>query len=177
MIEADVVLDAAVPTAELLAERYAAQVHRFAAMVCRDRAQSEDLAQDAMLKAMRGLARFDPSRGSIEAWLWRIVLNAARDANRAGSRAEALWERLVGREPPGAAEDTESIVLRRIGDAELLEHVRRLPRRYQTLIALRFGAGLSYQEMGELLGEGRSALRQATRRALLRLRAQLEETT
>jgi RNA polymerase sigma-70 factor, ECF subfamily len=175
MIEADVIVDAAVPTPEELAERYAGQVHRFAAMICRDHAQCEDLAQDALLKAMRALPRFDPTRGSIEAWLWRIVLNAARDASRAATRAEALWERVAARERGGGAEDTESIVLRRMDDAELLEKVRRLPRRYQTLIAFRFGAQLSYEEMGQLLGEGSSALRQATRRALLRLRALLEE--
>jgi RNA polymerase sigma-70 factor (ECF subfamily) len=167
--------EAAKPTEEDLARLYAARVHRFAAMVCRNRADSEDLAQDALVKAMRSLPSFDPERGSIESWLWRIVVNLARSRGRAAGRWQALWERVAAREPRAVAEDTESLVLRRMSDASLLEHVRRLPGRSQTVLGLRFGADLGYEEMAALLGEQPAALRQAVRRALLRLRANLQE--
>src|SRR5215472_18208268 len=78
-------------TADRLAEEHAPVVYRFCAMVCRDAHDAEDLAQEALLKAMRNLERFDPDRGSIEGWLWRIVVNLAIDRGRAARRAEALW--------------------------------------------------------------------------------------
>jgi hypothetical protein len=31
---------------------------------------------------VRGLAKYDPSRGALESWLWRIVVGAARDSAR-----------------------------------------------------------------------------------------------
>jgi RNA polymerase sigma-70 factor (ECF subfamily) len=159
----------------MLAQGYAHRVYRFARLVCRNRPDTEDLAQEALLKAMRSLHRFDPDRGSLESWLWRIVVNTARDRGRASTRAEALWERIVA-QFAAPTEEVESIALRRISDAELLDDVNRLPRRYRSLIALRFGADLSYEEMGELLHENPAALRQAMRRALKALRIRLEET-
>jgi RNA polymerase sigma-70 factor (ECF subfamily) len=176
MIEAEAISAATVPTAEELARQYASQVHRFAAMVCRNPAESEDLAQEALLKAMRALRKYDPRRGSIDAWLWRIVVNVARDAGRAATRADALWERLASMEHPhGAAEAAETEALRNLSDAELLDQVRRLPRREQTLIALRFGAQLTFDEMGDLLAARPATLRQAVHRSLRRLRVQLED--
>jgi RNA polymerase sigma-70 factor (ECF subfamily) len=162
-------------TAEDLARDHTHRVYRFAAMLCRNRADAEDLTQEALLRAMRALPRFDPRRGEIGSWLWRIVVNVARDGGRAASRAEALWERLARESRAHAAVNPESVAIDRLSGTALLDAVRRLPRRYRTLIALRFGAELAYEEIGDLLGENPSALRQAMHRALGRLRAQLAQ--
>jgi RNA polymerase sigma-70 factor (ECF subfamily) len=169
----EAVLGADTLTPDALARGYAHRVYRFACLLCRNRADSEDLAQEALIKAMRSLHQFDPGRGSLESWLWRIVVNVARDAGRASTRAEALWERIVAHFIP-ATEEVESIALRHISDAQLLEEVNRLPRRSRSLIALRFGSDLTYEEIGELLHETPAALRQATHRALKALRIRLE---
>jgi RNA polymerase sigma-70 factor (ECF subfamily) len=176
VIEVDV--GAEVVTPEQLAHQYGGRVLRFAAMVSRNQADTEDLAQDALLKAMRALPQFD-SHGprSVEAWLWRIVINVARDAGRAASRRHIAWERLLVSQQRAMVEDVESLALRKIRDADLLDQVQRLPKRSRTLLALRFGADLSYDEMAALLGDSPSALRQAVRRALRRLRDRLEESS
>jgi RNA polymerase sigma-70 factor (ECF subfamily) len=165
-------------TPERLAEEYAPMVYRFSAMVCRDGPESEDLAQDALLRAMRALDRFDPTKGNIEAWLWRIVVNLARDSGRAAGRWALAVERLTARATAEAcAEPVESLVMRQLRDEELLEAVRALPKRHRTLIGLRFGAGLSYMEIAAQFGQTEQAVKQATYRALANLRRQLEETT
>ena len=84
-------------TAELLAEHYAHPVHRFAAMVTRNSQDSADLAQEALVRALRLRHRYDPQRGTFEAWLWRIVVNVARDAGRAARRHRFLLDRLAAR--------------------------------------------------------------------------------
>ncbi len=156
-------------TPEALARDHAQRVFRFARMLCHNTADSEDLAQEALLKAMRSLNRFDPTRGSLDTWLWTIVMNVARDAGRASTRAETLWERIVLRHHSQTAEDeVETLALRRIS-------VTRLPHRSRSLIALRFGGDLSYEEIAQLLHENPAALRQAMRRALKALRIRLEE--
>jgi RNA polymerase sigma-70 factor, ECF subfamily len=158
--------------AEELCETYAARVFRFASMVAPGNAEAEDIAQEALVKAIRTLDAYDPRRGSIEAWLWTIVVNVARDAGRAAGRRLALWERLTRLPQPSAS--IEAIVLDRISDARLLDAVRGLPPRDRTLIALRFGAGLDHAATGAAVGISAAAATMALRRALHNLRSRLE---
>jgi RNA polymerase sigma-70 factor (ECF subfamily) len=54
---------------------------RAAAAIAGDRGLGEDAVQDAFAKAVRKRRTYQ-GRGSLEAWVWRIVVNAARDAHR-----------------------------------------------------------------------------------------------
>ena len=161
-------------TAELLCARYAQRVYRFAAMVAAGEVEAEDLAQDALVRAIRNLGRFDASRGSVETWLWRIVVNAAIDAGRVSTRRRLLWERF--RSQPTTGENVEDVALMRITAAELLAAVRRLRPRERGMIALRFGAGLGFAEVGAAFSISSAAATMATRRALDTLRILLKET-
>ena len=54
---------------------------RAAAAIAGDRGLGEDAVQEAFAKAVRRRRSFR-GRGSLEAWVWQIVVNAARDARR-----------------------------------------------------------------------------------------------
>ena len=100
-------------TPEMLCALYADKVCRFAVVVAgRDR-DPEDIAQDALLKAITRLDRFDPARGSMEGWLWRIVANTAKDAMRRAHLRALLTER-VGRSEPAMVNLEDVAVERRI---------------------------------------------------------------
>jgi len=157
-------------TAELLCARYSARVYRFAAMVSASAPDADDLAQTALERAIRGLPRFDPRRGDIEGWLWRIVGNAAGDARRDARRRRLLVDLLVRRvdrlahqAPPETA------------DEALLAAVRRLRGRQRAAIALRYGADLDLQTVGATLGVSVAGTSMLIRRALDRLRAELSQ--
>ncbi|HKA13227.1 MAG TPA: sigma-70 family RNA polymerase sigma factor [Candidatus Dormibacteraeota bacterium] len=154
-----------------LCDRYAARVYRFAALLSRSGPDAEDLAQSALERAIRALPRTELRTESVEGWLWRIVVNTARDAGRAAKRRQLLLERLLAHGPP---ETTALDIEDAIGDEELLHAVRNLSRRQRTLVALRFGADLDYARIAAMLGISPGAARLATRRALLALRARLE---
>lgn len=163
------------PTADELCQVYAADVCRFAALMSASPADAEDLAQEALFKAVRGLHGFDPARGSVSGWLWRIVANAARDA--AGRRRR--WSDLVVRVgvlTPRESETVEEAALARIRDGELRRLLATLPLRDRTLLALRYGAGLDAADVGKAMNLQPEAAGKAIRRALARLRARLEET-
>jgi RNA polymerase sigma-70 factor (ECF subfamily) len=160
-------------TAEQLATEHGERVYRFALMVSRDRDGAQDLAQEALVRAIRALASYDSSRGTVEAWLWRIVVNAARDAGRVAGRRELLLERLAGWQRAEPAASPEALALDRIGDAELLARLRELPRRQRTLLALRYGADMPVAEISTHLGESPDAVKAAIRRALARLRQRM----
>jgi RNA polymerase sigma-70 factor, ECF subfamily len=161
-------------TPETLCARYAHRVYRFAAMVASGDVEAEDLAQDALVRAIRNLGQYDTRRGPVEAWLWRIVVNAAIDAGRVSTRRRLVWERFRSRSTTG--ENVEDLAMMRITAADLLAAVRRLRPRERGMIALRFGAGLGFAEVGAAYGISSAAAIMATRRALDTLRILLKET-
>lgn len=167
--------DAAALTAEELCRRYAPSVCRFAAIIAGTTADADDLAQEALLRAVRAIASFDPAKGAPEAWLWRIVVNAARDSSRRRERARWLLEKLTLAAPRESA-SVEMAVLARLRDADLHAQIRRLPLRDRTLLALRYGAGLGTDEVAAAVGLSPDSAGKAIRRALARLRARLEVT-
>jgi RNA polymerase sigma-70 factor (ECF subfamily) len=162
-------------TPDELCERYAQSVCRFAALAAGSSSDADDLAQEALLRAVRSLRSYDASRGSMEAWLWRIVANAAKDSASRRQRVRDLIARM-GFAAMTESESVEDAVLQRLLDAELRSHIRRLPTRDRMLLALRFGAGLDTAQVGEAVGLSPDSAAKAIRRALARLRARLEET-
>jgi RNA polymerase sigma factor (sigma-70 family) len=153
-----------------LCERYAHRIYRFAAMVARGDVEAEDLAHDALIKAIRRLALYDPARGSVEAWLWRIVVNTARDAGLTARRRFELLSRLQSE----AASASVSAPAPTVRDDQLMTAIRDLKPRDRAVVALRFGADLDYDGVGTALGISTAAAGVATRRALRRLRTILE---
>ncbi|MGZ4334959.1 MAG: RNA polymerase sigma factor [Gaiellaceae bacterium] len=66
------------------------EFRRVAAAVAGDRELGCDAVQEAFAKAVRSAGSFNGS-GTLEGWVWRIVVNAARDARRRMPRvAESL---------------------------------------------------------------------------------------
>ena len=63
-------------TADTLCQTYAGRVYKFAQLVSSDSTDAEDLAQDALERAIRSLNTVNPAKGEVEGWLWRIVVNA-----------------------------------------------------------------------------------------------------
>jgi RNA polymerase sigma-70 factor, ECF subfamily len=162
-------------TAEELCRRYAPSVCRFAAMIAGSSSDADDLAQDALLRAVRAVSSYDSARGTPETWLWRIVVNAARDSARRRERARGLIQRLIFA-APRESESVEATVLANLRDSDLHAQLRLLPQRDRILLALRYGAGLDTAEVGAAVGLSPDSAGKATRRALARLRARLEVT-
>ena len=155
-------------TPEVLCALYAEKVCRFAVVVAGHDRDPEDIAQDALLKAITRLDRFDPARGSMEGWLWRIVSNTAKDAIRR-ARVRALLTERLGRSEP-AVVDLEDVAVERLAAGELLDALARLSPRDRQLLGLRFVADLDTASVGAIVGLSAESARRAIGRALGRLR-------
>ena len=162
-------------TARELCDMYGDRVYRFAAMVSRDSVDADDIAQDALMRAVRALPRFRPVRGGMEAWLWTIVVNVARQHRRLAFRREEVWDRLRQRERLASAPAADVAALAAMGDPDLVEAVRSLPARSRAAIALRFGADLEFAEVARQLRVSEPAARMAVHRGLQALRSHLKE--
>jgi RNA polymerase sigma-70 factor (ECF subfamily) len=70
---------------EKLVARYDRYVFGVALLTLGDRAEAQDAAQEAMIKAMRGLKGFKGD-STFETWLYRVTVNTCRDFQRRQAR-------------------------------------------------------------------------------------------
>ena len=136
-------------------------------------ADAQDAAQEGMLRALKGLAGF---RGdaAFRTWLLSIVANEARSMlRRSARRREApLDDELAGESPAGGV--AEGVVLRAEADrARIL--LARLPEKQRLAVQLRVDEGLSFREVGEVIGSSEGAARVNYHHGIRRLREWMEE--
>ena len=113
---------------------------RVAAAIVGDRDRACDVVQEAFGTAIRKRRRFRGT-GRLEAWLWRLVVNAARDEAR--PFRPPLEELLASSEPHanGSAPPHE----------ELRLAVAALPERQRLVLFLRYYADLDYAAIAAAL--------------------------
>lgn len=140
-----------------------------------DRAEAEDLVQEAFARAFCKLGEFD-SKYRFSTWLYRIALNLCRDHLKSPRRREA----------PGRAEDVDTLRSRSVppraeADLEAQQRAQRLRRglgrlrpAYREIIVLKDLQELSYEEIHRITGASITALKVRVIRARAKLRKELE---
>jgi RNA polymerase sigma-70 factor (ECF subfamily) len=160
------------PAFEDLYREYLERIYAFLRSQLGSAADAEDVTSQVFVKAYEAYARFEPRFDTPAAWLFKIARNAALDFHRrSGRRARA--ERALAREPVVAAEP-DAMAHDRIAYRELVEAVSRLPERHREVIGLRH-SGLSFLEVGGLMGCSEDAAKMLYHRALRALRSAVPE--
>jgi RNA polymerase sigma-70 factor (ECF subfamily) len=150
--------------------RHQGAATRLAAVIA-GRADAEDIAQEAFVKAYRALDRFHEG-APFSPWLMRIVANEARNHRRSSGRRARLALRMIPVDEQGpTAEDTVVVAHRR---AALLTALDALPERDRLVLSCRFLLGLSEAETAAALDCAAGTVKSRTSRALERLRVRLE---
>lgn len=152
---------------ESLVGVHADRLFSIALRVLGNRADAEEAAQDAFVRAYRALEGYEPDRIRalrLRAWLATIVVNVCR--NRTRVRRVATTQLAF---EPGAEPAADPLARRDLRDtwAALLA---RLPPAQRTAIVLRHVDGLSYAEMAEALGRPEGTLKAQVHRGLAALR-------
>jgi RNA polymerase sigma-70 factor (ECF subfamily) len=147
----------------------------------RDRADAEDVVQEACVRAFRAIDRFSGTDG--RAWLLTIVRNTAFTWLRE-KKAEALVsidelnesERLaVDRGTQLQSGGSPEVAMIAAADAQELErHISALPTEFREALVLRDIHGLDYREIARItespLGTVMSRLARARRRLISRMK-------
>lgn len=143
-------------------------VYAYVAGLLRDRAAAEEVTAAAFERAYRKRSRFDAERGGARAWLFGIARNAALDElRRRGRHAQLVTEP----EDLGGVHADERSDLR----IALSSAIDALDRRERELVALKFFAGLSYAEIGRVIGTSESNVGTRLHRTMDKLREALDE--
>jgi len=139
-------------------------------MVGGDRAAAEDIAQEAFVRAYRGLGRFR-GEASLRTWFYRILVNEVQRHRR----WRWIRDRVAGPMPtdvadPGVGGAADPMLRARIGRA--LEGLSRAQREAFVLVHLE---GFSASEAAELTGRAVGTIKSHLHRALRVLRDELAD--
>lgn len=115
---------------------------RFATAFLGDGELARDVVQEAFARALRNRESFRGD-GTLEAWLWRTVVNTCRNARRARA-LRMRFSQLVDRDrlEPEQAVRSDAV----------LEAIKALPERQRTCVFLRYFADLDYVTIATALG-------------------------
>jgi RNA polymerase sigma-70 factor (sigma-E family) len=142
---------------------------RLAALLTGETGAAEEVVADAFVALHRRWSSLaDPQAAS--AYLRASVVNGSRSVRR--HREVEVRYRQPGAPDPAGPEER---ALRAEEDARVLASLRRLPRRQQEVLVLRYYADASEAEIAEILGLSRGAVKSHAHRGLRALRLALAD--
>jgi len=124
----------------------------------------EDILQDAAIKVCetkhRPSARYDPHKGPLQSWLFRIVENAMRDRFRHSKHSESeillsdLQAEIMEEGEEGEVPDPPEFAVAEIDEEKIVirDAVRRLSEPSRTIVQQRFWGDLTIEEIAKKLG-------------------------
>ena len=130
---------------EEIYQAHARTVYKFLLSQCHDADLAEELTQETFYQAVRSIDRFNGSC-KVSVWLCQIAKHLGDQHLRKRKPEEPLPE--DGLPGPSAEED----VLTRQGHLDLLRQIHALPPSTREVVYLRAFGGLSFREIGDVLG-------------------------
>jgi RNA polymerase sigma factor (sigma-70 family) len=146
-------------------ERRLPELCRVAAAVTGSRESAPDVVHEAFVRAVRQRHRFE-GRGDLDGWVWRIVVNAARDARAATHAADELGELS---EIAGELDEPRRELVR--------SAVEQLPERQRLVLFLRYYADLDYRTIAAAVAISEGTVAATLNAAHGRLRELLSEVS
>jgi RNA polymerase sigma-70 factor (ECF subfamily) len=163
---------------EAFVERHQARVLRFGLKMCRDAEDARDVAQETLLAAARGIARFR-SAASPSTWLYTIARSFCIKKRRRSKFAPAALVSLDGEGgkaalhvPDYRRDPEQELDDQRLG-VGLDAAISALDPKYREILVLRDVEGLTASEVAEVTGLRVEAVKSRLHRARLRVREHL----
>jgi len=137
-----------------LIDRHAPAIINLAFRMVGNRAEAEDLAQEAFMSAFKALPTFK-SNAKFSTWLYSIASNKCRDWLRVKRPGQGPYDvdadehldlHVVEERTPESLLSQEQVA------RELDQAIQRLPPLYREAFILKHVEGLSYEEMEDILG-------------------------
>ena len=154
---------------EKIYQEHAQTVYKFLMSQCHDAALAEELTQETFYQAVRSIDRFDGSC-KISVWLCQIGKHLWYQHLRKQKR-EVPADETAFEIPLPSAEETS---IAREGHLELLKLIHSLPEPAREVVYLRAFGGLSFREIGDVLGKTETWARVTFYRSKERLKGGIE---
>ena len=155
-----------------LVETYSALLFRVSHSVLRNKAEAEDVVQDAFVRVIEHRLSL-PAVRDMRVWLVRIAWNLALDRRRRirpEQMDELFAESLVGNHLPADVALNEAQRMKAV-----FREIERLPKAERQVLLLSALEELETVEMAQIMGKSESGVRALLFRARTRLRTRLDK--
>jgi RNA polymerase sigma-70 factor (ECF subfamily) len=165
-----------------LVDRHGQSLYRLAVSLAGNSADAEDLVQECLAGAFRGLDRFE-GRSSVKTWLTRILVTqvARWRRSRRGKTALSIQAMDSGSGGDQAGETADWVGASGTDPADHVGRqvdvqaaLRTLSAEHREVLVLREFQGLAYEEIAEVLGVPRGTVESRLHRARAELRGRLK---
>jgi RNA polymerase sigma-70 factor (ECF subfamily) len=154
-----------------LYEEYYDRIARYIYTRIGDKSESEDLASEVFLKALKSIKSYRDSGPPMQAWLFKIAHNIVVDHLRKVSRVKTISIDMIeivdDNDPVDITE--KKIEMEKVGAAMV-----QLTEEQREVIRLRFFGGLTSKEAASVMNKTDGAVREMQRAALEKLRLLLD---
>ncbi len=154
-----------------LYRRYVTPIYRYCYSRVGDAVHAEDVTAQVFTAALAALPNYD-ERGTFGAWLFTIARHKCASHHRR-SRPTLPWDEMI--DSPLEGDDPLAQVVHGESLQRLADLVGELGEDQQELLRLRYAVGLTYAQIGQVVGRSEAAAKMAMHRLLRRLQAAWEE--
>ena len=166
----------------ILYDQYAAYIYRLAFGFLQHKEDAEEVMQDTFEYAFRRIQKYDPAKASFKTWLYQIAASRCRNKRR----RKWLPTFSFGQLDEGDLRDStiplpDDQLMLSARQKEIWEALRSLSPKLRETAVLRYYEGLSYPEIGQILGipaktaESRMRLAHGALKELLSIRLNVED--
>ena len=150
-----------------LYDEYYVRIVRYIFVRISDQTEAEDLAAEVFLRALKSLNSYRGRAEQMHVWLFKIAHNIVVDYVRKMSKRKTVpLDTMEIRDELSLEETVET----KLQVERLSKGLKQLTPAQREVIGLRFFAGLSSAEAGEILGKSGGAVREMQRAAIEKLR-------
>ena len=155
------------PDLDRIYTEYSGKVMGYIRARVRSSADAEDLHSEVFEKILRKIEGFDPSKASLNTWIFTITRNTVIDHFRRARPGEELDENLSD----NIELDEDLLNSETLG--ELAAALRKLPQQLMDIIVLRYYDGKPLTEIAEMMNLSYGAVKLRHQNAVLMLRQAL----
>ncbi len=162
-----------------LIRKYLKALYNFAYRLAGNTEDAEDITQEIFIKVWKNIKRYDQNY-SVKTWLFAIARNTTIDWLR--KKRDLVFSDFETNEGENILFDTltdpmplSDEIIARTEDKKFLNHaLSKLPLMYREVIILRYQDGLTFKEIGDIVGKPLDTVKSQHRRALIALRKLLD---
>ena len=156
---------------DVLVERHQRQVYLLCRRFAPTHEDASDLAQDAFVRAYRGLSGFR-GQAAVSTWLYRIAVNVC--LNRAAVKGPQTEDIEAREHADRKSEPADEQLLRSERAADVRAAVSRLPPKQRATLILRVYRELPHEEIAAILGSSVGATKANLFHALANLKKAMQ---
>jgi len=155
---------------EALFQQYQKLVFKNAYLITGTKEDAEDILQEVFVSVWRSRHTFNPTKGKLTTWLYRVTVNKCMEKRRKKNLTAVSLE---GIDLP-ETKSVDDVLISRQEYERLIEAMDSLDTKHRVVLVLRYFNDLSYQEIAETVGIPLGTVKSRINQALRLLREQFD---